>query len=349
MKSLDIPIGPGRAFLFSLAAAALLGVPACGGSGGGGSDQPGDPTGGGSLPEPSAFQFTDQSMPEAAFLVADKISVFLGGLSDLNGVVIELLEDGVVDFDLSGLCEGSGTAVFNATPPLGPGGSALLTLTDCIDGAIGGTVRYLILDYDPTAVLPIGMEVPVPFIVIGLTVRLEGEGDTGPQRTDGRVLVMAFRDAGTLAFSYVSGDNGYWTLVENDERTTLACFELPVAIRGDTVVLGDAVISRGLGPHGTSFGSIVTPRNRIFSFWNNHIEGQLVVERSGDTLHLVGGGGLTLKPEGECAVIGAPDGITPGAGQMEILPDPAVFDGVILRLHTGAEIRTTWNAIIDDG
>lgn len=345
MKSFVIPIGPRRAFLFLLAAAALLGVPACGGSGGSSSDQPGAPGGGGSLPEPSAFQFIDQNMPEAAFLVADKISVFLEGLSDLNGVVIELLEDGVVDFDLSGLCDGSGTAVFNATPPLGPGGSALITLTDCIDGAIGGTVRYTILDYDPAAVLRTDGEQPSPwFIVIGLTVRLEGEGDTGPQRTDARFPVMAFRDANTLAFRYI-GDDGYWTLVENDERTTLACFDLSVAFRGDTVVLGEPAITRG--PHGHSFGSIVNPSNRIFSFWNTHTEGQLVFERSGDALDLVGGGGLTLRPEGVCPVIGAPDGITPGTGYLEILPDPAVFDGVLLRLHTGAEIRTTWNAIID--
>jgi hypothetical protein len=342
VKSHVIPIGPGRAILLLLAVAALLSVPACGGSGGGSSDQPGDPGGGGKLPEPSAFQFIDQNVPEAAFLVADNISVFLEGLSDLNGVVIELLEDGVVDFDLSGLCDGSGTAVFNATPPLGPGGSALITLTNCIDGAIGGTITYGIGLYDADAVLPEGTQIPVPFIGMSVRVRLEGEGDTGPQQTDARFRVMAFRDANTLAFFYDSGEEGYWTLVENEERSTLACFEFAVAFRGDAVVFGDRAITH------RSRGSIVNARNRIFTFWNSGAEPELVFERSGDTLHLVGGGGLTLRPEGVCPVIGAPDGITPGTGYLEILPNPAIFDGVILRLHTGAEVRTTWGTIIDD-
>jgi len=344
MKSLVIPIGPGRAFLLLLAAAALLGVPACGGSGGGSSDQPGVPGGGGSLPEPSAFQFIDQNMPEAAFLVADNIDVFAGGLGELNAVVIELLEDGVVDFDLSGLCDGSGTAVFNATPPLGPGGSALLTLTNCIDGAIGGTVSYGIASYDPAAVLRTDGGPSPWFIGLSVRVRLEGVGDTGPQRTDARFLVAAFRDANTLVFRYF-GDDSYWTLVENDERTTMACFDFAVAFRDNAVVFGDRAITDG---YGRSKGSIVNARNRIFTFWNSGTEPELVFERSGDALHLVGGGGLTLRPEGVCPVIGAPDGITPGTGHLQILPDPAVFDGVILRLHTGAEIRTTWNEIIDD-
>lgn len=280
-------------------------------------------------------------MLEAAFLTADKITVFLEELSELNGIVIELLEDGVVDSDLSELCDGVGSAVFNATPPLGPGGSALITLTDCIDGAIGGTISYGIGLYDADAVLPDGTQIPQPFIGMNMRVRLEGEGDTGPQRADARFLVMAFRDASTLAFRYF-GDDAYWSLVENDERSSIACFDFAVAFRGDAVVFGDRAITH------ESRGSIVNARNRIFTFWNSGPEPELIFQRSGETLQLTGGGGLTLRPQGVCAVIGAPDGITPGTGQMEIHPEPGVLDGVLLRLHTGAEIRTTWATILDD-
>jgi len=293
-------------------AVGVWGLVACGGSS----------SKNGGAGEPSAFVFNPDTALDAAFLVADIIDVF-PGLSAVNDAVLGLVEGGADDADLSDdFCAPGGIAILNANQPFGPGAAATLTLTNCIDGSLGGTVQY---DFTEVAATP------NPFVDANVTLNLSGTVDGVVQRTEAEFSFRAFRDPSARGFDYFGRDS-YWFLTEDGETTKNACFNVNLRLSDSIVEFTRSEIV------------IVNAQNRLFT-----VRGQgspsLIFD---DEEILIGGSGLQFVSEvsrldGYCKVVGAPDGITPGNTGMNLVVDPDVRDGVIL----SGTIKTTWGEILD--
>jgi hypothetical protein len=290
--------------------------------------------------EPRAFEFTPETMMEAAWLAVDKLDLFVGGLSELSAGILGVVEEGEQSVDFSAdLCEAGGTAVLNATQPLGAGSSAVLTLANCLDGDTSGTLSYNVQTYDA------GATTPSPYLVANVELNLSGTDDLGgPEATTARFLLQAFRDETSIGFRY--GDPAaLWSLTEEGSTTKLACFDLNVFLQGENVILGDRRV-------GDTYAVVVSGDNRLFSVVGFGAGPDLVFGASGEDDYVVlNGSGLdfvSLVARSDCAAAGAPDGITPGNTSMALYPDPDVFGGIVLELDDGTTVNTTWMGILDD-
>ncbi|MFO8002683.1 hypothetical protein [Thioalkalivibrio sp.] len=319
MKRSSFPVLKGAAKVMAavLVAIGVWALMACGGS----SSDNGDGDGA----EPSAFVFGPDTALEAAYLAADILDVFKG-VSTVNEVVLGLVEGGAEDVDLSDdLCTPGGSATLNATQPFGSGTSATLTLTNCIDGDVGGTVQYEFNEVVAT---------PVPYVDADMNLNLTGTVDGVAERNEAEFSFRAFRDPAAKGFDYFGRDS-YWFLTEGGVTTKNACFNVNLRLSDSNVEFTRSEIV------------IVNGQNRLFTAFGRPAP---VLAFQGDVL--VDGSGVDFfaevaRADGYCGVVGASEGINPGSTGMTLLPDQAVADGVLLSFP-GGSIETTWNAILDD-
>lgn len=317
MKRLGFPVlkGTGSIVLALMVAIGIWTLVSCGGS----SSDNGD---GG---EPSAFVFGPDTALDAAFLAADILDIF-GGVSAVNDAVLGLVEGGAEDVDLSDdFCAPGGIATLNATQPFGSGTSATLTLTNCIDGDVGGTVQYEFNEVVAT---------PAPYVDADISLNLTGTVDGVAERNEAEFSFRAFRDPTAKGFDYFGRDS-YWFLTEGGATTKNACFNVNLRMSDSNVEFTRSEIV------------IVNAQNRLFTAYGRPAP---VLVFQGDVL--VGGGGFDFfaevaRPDGYCGVVGASGGINPGSTGMTLIPDPAVADGVVLSFP-GGSMETNWNAILDD-
>ena len=329
MKRYRFPVlkGAGTLVLALLVAIGVWGLVACGGSSGNGNGEDKDL---------SAFVFGPDSAEKAAFLAADSIMTFL----TVNEVMKAVVELGESEEDTAVLtddfCDGEGSAVLTV-PPLGPGIDALLEFNACGEDALNGTVYFRVQDYDADTPEP-SPAPPLPFLSVVVDLELTGEEDGIPSETRAEFAVEALRDSGSHTFRYFDDQfESYWFMKEGAQETKLGCFDLSIRETDDTIEL--------IGFRGV----FVDAEKRVFSVFRERgdllqFQDGLVVDGDGFTfLSLASGSPDRLG----CAVVGAPEGITPGRSSMNLATDPDMVDGIILS-SPGWTVETTWRAILAD-
>ena len=337
----------GRVVLALLVAIGVWGLMACGG---------GSSNGIGGVKEPTAYVFNAQTAEKAAFLAVDYLDVFLG-FSELTAAILEVAESGEDSADFSNLCDGSGTAFLNAQQPFGQGTSVILTLTDCIDEVVGGTVNFSVGGYNESAILPSTV------VTMRVDVNLSGGGQT----SEGQFFLRVVRNAdkSEMGFLYrgFPDREAFWSITEPAPvgKTTFACFDFNLVFLGNgdgaAAVLGDRrLVSRTGGGFAATKGLIVDERNRLFGLTGAFfpVDSELRFGKEGDEWVPVSGYGLDFYSNAadnkECRVVGIDEGITPGTTSMTLRVDEEVFGGVILAVDPpdGDPIRTTWLDLLDD-
>jgi hypothetical protein len=302
----------------------VWGLMACGGS---------SSNGNGEDTELRAFVFGPDTAEEAAFLAADSIMTFL----TVNEIMKAVIELGESEEDTAVLtdefCDGEGSAVLTV-PPLGPGVDALLEFTACGDDALTGMVYFRVKSYEADAPPP-SPAPPPPFLSLVVDLEVTGEEAGIPSQTRAEFAAEAFRDAGSATFRYFEDEfESYWFMKEGAQETKRGCFDLSIRETDDAVSL-------------IGFRSVfVDAEKRLFSVFR--LFGDLL--RFQDGL-VVGGDGFPFLSQAAvgqgrdgCAVVGAPEGITPGRTSMNLETDPDVVDGIVL----SGTIKTTWRAILAD-
>lgn len=317
----------GRVALTLVLGCCVAGLVACGGSSGNGNGEDTDLR---------AFVFGPDTAEEAAFLAADSIMTFLT-VNDVMKAVIELGEsEEDTAFLTDEFCDGEGSAVLTV-PPLGPGIDALLQFDACGEDTLNGTVYFRVQDYDADTPEP-SPEPPPPFLSVVVDLDLTGEEDGIPSETRAEFAAEAFRDTGSRTFRYFEDEfESYWFIKEGAQETKLGCFDLSIRETDDAVSL-------------IGFRSVfVDAEKRVFSVFR--LFGELL--RFQDGL-VVDGDGFPFLSQAAvgpgrdgCAVVGAPEGITPGRSSMNLATDPDMVDGIILS-SPGWTVETTWRAILAD-
>lgn len=326
MKRVSFPVlkGAWRVVRGPMVVIGVWGLVACGGGSGNGN---GEDT------ELRAFVFGPDTAEEAAFLAADNITTFQA-VSQIMKRVVALGESEQRTADLSDdFCAENGSAILNV-PPFEPGVDALLEFSGCGDDALTGTVYFRVQDYEAEAPPP-SPAPPPPFLTVVVDLDLTAAEEGLPSATRAKFASQAFRDAESVTFRYFEDEfESYWFMTEGEQTTKFGCFDLSIRETDEAVSL-------------MGFRSVfVNAAKELFSVFNPagerlRFEGGIVV--GGDGLNFLSQAAVGRDRSG-CAVVGAPEGITPGTSGMNLVPDPDVADGIIL----SGSIKTTWRAILAD-
>jgi len=278
----------------------------------------------------TAFEFGSGTAREAALLFVEGQEAFLG-LADETWGILGAVESGVTEADFSEtFCDDGGIATLNATQPFGPGTSAIVTMTNCPNGSIGGTVQYSFTEVAGTPTALIAGDIAMNIGGFVATV-----GGLEEQRLKGELSFRVVREPGAEIFEFFGRDSYlFWT--EGGGTTKYACFDFVLRLsEGGWIVPRNQVV-------------IVDSQHRLFTAFGRQ-DPVLAFAGQGD---LLGGSGLDFlaqvaRTDGYCGVVGAPEGIDPGRTSMTLIPDPDVVDGVVLSF-LGGVIETTWDAMVEE-